>query len=254
MICTHCNKHIHKKLGTHPPISQVMFTNPMEIVKIRLQMAALNEGGRGTPVGAGSVVRELGFRGLYKGATACFMRDIPFSAIYFPLYATLRSYFQGDKSVAAPSDLFIAGGMAGAPAASLVTPADVIKTRMQTKMPNGGYMYDSMAGAAKDIYTNEGVSAFFKGAPARVFRSSPQFAVTLLAYEMLQRALGLDHDETKYNPPTNAPETKGGSSFRYVELTRKTEILQEKFGWSPVNRIARQLSERQQAPGEKPEK
>lgn len=133
-------------------------------------------------------------------------------------------------------------------------PADVIKTRMQTKMPNGGYMYDSMAGAAKDIYTNEGFSAFFKGAPARVFRSSPQFAVTLLAYEMLQRALGLDHDETKYNPPTNAPETKGGSSFRYVELTRKTEILQEKFGWSPVNRIARQLSERQQAPGEKPEK
>ena len=81
-----------------------------------------------------------------------------------------------------------------------------------------------------------------KGAPARVFRSSPQFAVTLLAYEMLQRALGLDKDEEAYNPPTNAPETKGGSSFRYAELTRKAEILQEKFGWNPVDRISRELS------------
>ena len=214
-----------------------MFTNPMEIVKIRLQMSSLNESGSKS-VGALQVVKELGFRGLYKGASACFMRDIPFSAIYFPLYATLRSHFQGDKSVAAPSDLFIAGGLAGAPAASLVTPFDVIKTRMQTKLPNGNYMYDSIGSAAKDIYTNEGVQALFKGAPARVFRSSPQFAVTLLAYEMLQRALGLDHDEKKYNPPTNVPETGGGSSFRYAALTHKTEMLQEKFGWSPVDQVS----------------
>lgn len=34
-----------------------------------------------------SVVRDLGLFGLYKGAKACFLRDIPFSAIYFPVYA-----------------------------------------------------------------------------------------------------------------------------------------------------------------------
>ena len=43
---------------------QVMFTNPLEIVKIRLQVAGeMQEGGKVT---ATRVVRELGFRGLYK--------------------------------------------------------------------------------------------------------------------------------------------------------------------------------------------
>lgn len=44
--------------------SQVTFTNPIEIVKIRLQVAG--EMGGGKTVGVGSVVRELGFMGLYK--------------------------------------------------------------------------------------------------------------------------------------------------------------------------------------------
>ena len=42
-----------------------MFTNPLEIVKIRLQVAgALASGGQ--KVSALGVVRELGFFGLYK--------------------------------------------------------------------------------------------------------------------------------------------------------------------------------------------
>ena len=87
-------------------MAQVTFTNPMEIVKIRLQMASMNEAG--ARPSAMSVVNELGFSGLYKGASACFMRDIPFSMIYFPTYATLRAKFQGDKENASASDLFIA--------------------------------------------------------------------------------------------------------------------------------------------------
>lgn len=83
-----------------------MFTNPMEIVKIRLQMASMNEAG--ARPSALNVVKELGLRGLYKGATACFLRDIPFSMIYFPTYATLRKKFQGDKPAPGASDLFIA--------------------------------------------------------------------------------------------------------------------------------------------------
>ena len=92
----------------------------MEIVKIRLQMAALNDGGSAKPIGAGAVVRELGFRGLYKGATACFIRDIPFSAIV-PTLCNLACPTFRDKTVASPNDLFI-WWLAGTPTASLVTP------------------------------------------------------------------------------------------------------------------------------------
>lgn len=40
--------------------------------------------------GAGHIIRQLGLFGLYKGASACLLRDIPFSAIYFPAYSHLK--------------------------------------------------------------------------------------------------------------------------------------------------------------------
>jgi solute carrier family 25 aspartate/glutamate transporter 12/13 len=61
----------------------------LEIVKIRLQVAGEIAGG--SKVRAWHVVRDLGFFGLYKGSRACFLRDIPFSAIYFPAYAHLKA-------------------------------------------------------------------------------------------------------------------------------------------------------------------
>ena len=45
-------------------MSQVIFTNPLEIVKIRLQVAG--EMAQGAKVGAVQVVKELGLRGVYK--------------------------------------------------------------------------------------------------------------------------------------------------------------------------------------------
>lgn len=117
--------------------SQVIFTNPLEIVKIRLQVAG--EITTGPRVSALSVVRSLGFFGLYKvmchklvflcslpvralwgftpvsvqGAKACFLRDIPFSAIYFPAYAHLKASFADEQGNVGPLQLLTAGAIAG---------------------------------------------------------------------------------------------------------------------------------------------
>uniref|UniRef100_A0A3P8YVM4 EF-hand domain-containing protein n=1 Tax=Esox lucius TaxID=8010 RepID=A0A3P8YVM4_ESOLU len=182
--------------------SQVIFTNPLEIVKIRLQVAG--EITTGPRVSAVSVIKDLGFFGLYKGAKACFLRDIPFSAIYFPCYAHVKSFMSDEDGRIGPFKLLLSGAVAGMPAASLVTPADVIKTRLQVAARAGQTTYNGLVDCFWKILKEEGPRAFWKGAGARVFRSSPQFGVTLVTYELLQRWFYIDFGGQK---PTGSEPT-----------------------------------------------
>ena len=145
------------------------------------------------------IVKNLGLMGLYKGASACLLRDVPFSAIYFPTYNHLKRDLFGES----PSkklgvvQLLTAGAIAGMPAAYLTTPCDVIKTRLQVEARKGETKYTSLRHCAKTVYQEEGFRAFFKGGPARILRSSPQFGFTLAAYEVLQKALPMPGAENE---------------------------------------------------------
>uniref|UniRef100_A0AAQ6ANS2 EF-hand domain-containing protein n=1 Tax=Amphiprion ocellaris TaxID=80972 RepID=A0AAQ6ANS2_AMPOC len=184
--------------------SQVIFTNPLEIVKIRLQVAG--EITTGPRVSALNVVRDLGFFGLYKGAKACFLRDIPFSAIYFPVYAHTKASLADEQGRVGPLQLLSAGAIAGIPAASLVTPADVIKTRLQVAARAGQTTYSGVIDCFRKIMREEGFRALWKGAGARMCRSSPQFGVTLVTYELLQQWFYVDFGG--HRPAGSSPTPK----------------------------------------------
>ncbi|XP_038576421.1 calcium-binding mitochondrial carrier protein Aralar1-like [Micropterus salmoides] len=222
--------------------SQVIFTNPLEIVKIRLQVAG--EITTGPRVSALNVVRDLGFFGLYKGAKACFLRDIPFSAIYFPVYAHTKAKLADEDGRLGPLQLLTAGAIAGVPAASLVTPADVIKTRLQVAARAGQTTYSGVIDCFRKILKEEGFRAFWKGTGARVFRSSPQFGVTLVTYELLQRWLYIDfggHRPTGSVPtpkpmiqdlPSVTPDHVGGyhlAAATFAGVERKFGLHLPKF-------------------------
>ena len=118
--------------------------------------------------------------------TAC---TVPFSAIYFPTYSHLKRDVFGEspqKSLGV-LQMLSAGAIAGMPAAYLTTPCDVIKTRLQVEARKGEVAYTGLRHAASTIWKEEGFKAFFKGGPARIMRSSPQFGFTLAGYEVLQR-------------------------------------------------------------------
>ncbi|XP_050543004.1 calcium-binding mitochondrial carrier protein Aralar1 [Daktulosphaira vitifoliae] len=218
--------------------SQVVFTNPLEIVKIRLQVAG--EIASTKKLSALNVIKELGFFGLYKGAKACFLRDVPFSAIYFPAYNHVKQSFADENGYNHPLSLLAAGCIAGVPAASLVTPADVIKTRLQVVAREGQTTYNGLVDCALKIYKEEGPRAFWKGTAARVCRSSPQFGVTLLSYEILQRLFYVDfggsrpsgskqlvtmHSAADGTVPSN-PDHVGG----YHAVLPILEGIESKFG------------------------
>ena len=89
---------------------QVIITNPAEIIKVRLQLA--NSASNST---MSSIFKDIGgFRGMYKGASACFLRDIPFSGIYFPTYAICKDMLNiQSNDLLGFFNVLLAGSIAG---------------------------------------------------------------------------------------------------------------------------------------------
>ncbi|XP_028264048.1 mitochondrial glutamate carrier 1 [Parambassis ranga] len=199
---------------------QVVVTTPMEMLKIQLQdagrlaaqrpvtaqaqaaatgpapsLVAPPPQARSTPPprpSATGITAELlktrGLAGLYRGAGATLMRDVPFSMIYFPLFANLnalgRTGSQGDVQAQAPFwQSFVAGCSAGSVAAVAVTPLDVIKTRLQTLQKGEGEdSYRGILDCTRRILTREGPSAFLKGATCRALVIAPLFGIAQGVY------------------------------------------------------------------------
>ena len=173
--------------------AQVIITNPSDLIKIRLQIQgeALRNGSLvPKPLSGLQMARSLGLRSLYKGVGACLMRDIPFNVIYFTSYSRLKGLLAPRETTVA--GIFLAGTLAGIPAAAIVTPADVIKTRIQARCDS--LPVEGARLTATKIWRQEGLQAFFKGTWPRVCRSGPQLGVTLLVYEFLQTTFTSTHN------------------------------------------------------------
>ncbi|KAJ2783767.1 mitochondrial aspartate-glutamate transporter agc1 [Coemansia javaensis] len=184
--------------GATAGLCQVIATNPMEIVKIRMQIAATASGSAAAAggVSAMGIVRSLGVRGLYRGTAATLLRDVPFSLLFFPLQALFaqqahaRLHAGGDPA-AKPSTLSVLAGstVAGVVAAASVTPADVIKTRLQSSsQPSPPYR--GLRDCAARIMAAEGPRAFFKGVVPRCLTTAPLFGIALMMYDLQQKVLG----------------------------------------------------------------
>jgi len=177
-------KVIHEMIaGGAAGFSQVFITNPYELIKVRLQTATVDGHAKKT---IGQVVSEVGMKGLFTGAGACLLRDVPFSALYFTLYGNLKKGLTDDKGHLSGLNLFIAGTIAGTISAGTVTPADVVKTRLQVKQKEGGAKYTGVIDCFNRTIAEEGPRALFKGVIPRILIISPLFGITLFTYEMLK--------------------------------------------------------------------
>lgn len=199
---------------------QVVVTTPMEMLKIQLQDAGRLAAQRPVPAQAAApgpapslvapppparsarpqrpsatgitveLLKTRGLAGLYRGAGATLMRDVPFSMIYFPLFANLNALGRdsadgqaADQAQAPFWQSFVAGCSAGSVAAVAVTPLDVIKTRLQTLQKGEGEdTYRGIIDCTRRIMTREGPSAFLKGATCRALVIAPLFGIAQGVY------------------------------------------------------------------------
>lgn len=69
--------------------------------------------------------------------------NIPFTAVYFTTYESAKRLLGSDDEDEGLTVQLVAGGTAGAGAAALTNPLDVVKTRLQLEGVNSATRYDS---------------------------------------------------------------------------------------------------------------
>jgi solute carrier family 25 S-adenosylmethionine transporter 26 len=124
---------------------------------------------------------------LYRGWSITIIREVPFTVIQFPLWEALKRYRTSRTGRAQVSGLEggLLGSVAGAVAAGVTTPLDVLKTRMmlaREKQP----MFTMLA----TIMRESGPRAFFAGMGPRVGWISVGGAIFLGSYQWASNALG----------------------------------------------------------------
>ncbi|KAF9878474.1 hypothetical protein CkaCkLH20_03966 [Colletotrichum karsti] len=176
---------------------------PTEVVKQRAQAgqhggssaAALRGilGLYGTGAGVAGVWREL-----YRGWSITVLREVPFTIIQFPLWERLKRWGRERKQSknwklgGAPQTEYevsavesaLYGSVAGAAAAGITTPLDVLKTRVMLSKQKV-----SVGDVLREIYRDHGVRPFFAGIGPRVMWISIGGAIFLGSYQFAANTL-----------------------------------------------------------------
>jgi len=183
---------------------QSFLQSPVELVKVRLQLAARAEApstaaltlsllrptGRGIEgtAAVSPVVPPL----LSKGLLATLLRDVVPHGVWFTSYEWSKRILEQrattDTDIEPPQLSIMAQLSAGSFAAFAAWivgyPADLLKTRCQME---GGPA--SLSVAARRVYAEGGIAALYNGLTLKLLRAIPQSAVGFLAYEEAMRQL-----------------------------------------------------------------
>lgn len=183
---------------------------PVDLVKIRLQMQTqpvptenltlagsvplrsveLREqqpGSRGPVHCISTILQSEGIPGLYRGAGAMVLRDVPGYTLYFVPYTLLCDWLSpGEGAALKPFYICLAGGVAGSISWVTATPADVVKSRLQA---DSVYQrkYKGIVHCILQSYKTDGLQVFFRGITVNAIRGFPMSATMFLAYELSLR-------------------------------------------------------------------
>ena len=154
---------------------------PQEVLKQRVQADIYPN----AAVGLKTILSESGVGGLYKGYFATISRDVPWNALSFMFFSQFKNLFKQLTGKAPTNEENLAlGASAGMVAAVIMTPVDVVKTRLMTGGANGGII-----GVMNQIITEEGAATLMKGVLPRVAFLAPLAAMTLSLYEAFGKEL-----------------------------------------------------------------
>eukprot|EP00127_Corallochytrium_limacisporum_P003309 Clim_evm158s147 gene=Clim_evmTU158s147 len=140
---------------------------PASLIKTRIQMGKVDGKYRKTLQTAGLILREEGFRGLYRGFAIVSVAAIPAQNAYLTAYEFVK---QRSMNISAGRPVppfvhdFLAGGSASLMSQLIVCPIDVVSQRLM--MQDGtkqNSRYKGGAHALREIMRTEGVRGLYRG-------------------------------------------------------------------------------------------
>lgn len=177
---------------------------PMDMVKVRIQVAAAEGQATGPISIAGKLIKEEGILALYSGLSAGITRQVIYTGARLGLYDTFTEMARspGEKSmpIAKTAGCALA---AGGIAAIIGNPADLALIRMQTDAmapleKRAGYRHAGHA--MTSIAKSEGIIGLFKGAAPTSVRAMGlnlgMLGGNTLAKDFLSGTCGLDKSST----------------------------------------------------------
>jgi solute carrier family 25 citrate transporter 1 len=180
----------------------VAVVNPMEVVKIRLQAQHHSMKDpldvpkyRNAPHAAFTIVKEEGFKTLYRGVSLTAARQATNQGVNFTVYSKIKEYLQQyhGQEVLPSWETSCIGLVSGALGPLSNAPLDTIKTRLQksTYASNESGLV-RIVKIGKQLVKEEGVHALYKGITPRIMRVAPGQAVTFTVYEFMKELLAGD--------------------------------------------------------------
>jgi solute carrier family 25 protein 33/36 len=178
-------------------------TNPIWLVKTRMQLQSSARGTVNLKYKSSldclrTVVKEEGFRALYKGLSASYI-GVAESTIQWVIYEKLKKriadrhqhYTATAAGTTTPQpqslwlDYFTAAAGAKLFAAVIAYPHEVLRTRMRETNQLGHPKYHSLLQTIRCILQEEGVGAMYGGMTAHLMRVVPNSAIMFFCYEFL---------------------------------------------------------------------
>ena len=161
-------------------IMAVVVVSPLELIRTKMQSQKMAFTEVRTAVAI--TVKAEGATGLWKGVGATMLRDVPFSAVYWPCYEYLRPRASHSEDWSHFSRIFLASFISGGFAGTVTMPADVIKTRFQLELGETGIRMTSLQ-VFEEIRSSQGLRGFFNGLVPRILKVSPACAIMMSSYE-----------------------------------------------------------------------
>ncbi|KAE9374380.1 mitochondrial carrier [Stipitochalara longipes BDJ] len=186
--------------------TSTLAVHPLDVIKTRLQ---IQRNTSSTPVNAFGILRSLlnnerPIQSLYRGLTPNLVGNASSWAIFFYFKSIIESqlllfhnrahpstFITHDGSTTAsrnelsPADYFLASGISGTLITLSTNPIWVLKTRMLSSDKGSEGAYESMWHGARQVFRNEGLQGFYRGAGISLLGNS-HGAVQFAVYEPLK--------------------------------------------------------------------